>query len=412
MARVAVVAGWIAACAVLSAGARAQAPSVAPQAGAQAQTQAPPPSGTVTGQVIAQDTQVPARFAQVMLQGVSPASGGEVGSGASGTNRVIGGGFVGALGGSVMTTTGVDGTFTAVDVAPGDYYVMASAPGYIPERALLTAEVAAGADPADLLARIPMVHVGADSVSSVTVTIERGGTLAGKVVWEDGSPVAGVSINATLTGVATTLPAVLQAIRSPGAPAFTTTDDRGGFRLSGLPTGEYLVQVMLQDRPQFGQFGGFPRGVRMGSTLRIYSPGVFRKTEAKPVSVEAGVERDDLRMVINLHGLHTVSGQAGSVASGLSVESGRVTLVDSSDNSLMLAGSIDDHGDFSIAYVPPGNYTLRVFGASTRPEGAYRGRDSQQTPATSFQQFSEPVVVSDADVSGISAMLTPAQSSQ
>jgi hypothetical protein len=309
-----------------------------------------------------------------------------------------------------VTTTGVDGTFVAVNVAPGDYYVTASAPGYISERALLTAEVAAGADPADLLARIPVVHVGADSVVSVTLTMERGGTLAGRVVWEDGSPATGVSVLATPSGATTKLPAVLEAIRWISAPTFAMTDDRGGFRLSGLATGDYLVQAMIQDRPQFGgQFeGGFMRG-GMSSSLRIYSPGVFHKADAKPVTVQAGVERDDLRIVIDLQGLHTVSGHAGSVTSGLSVESGRVTLMDPNDPSLMLFGSVDEHGDFAVPYVPPGSYTLRVFGASTQPPTVNRGRDSQQATGTSFQQFSEPIVVSDADVSGVSAMLTAAQ---
>lgn len=389
--------------------ARAQQPVPAVQSA----PTAPPPTGTVTGQVIAQDTQLPARFAQVTLQSVASASGGG-NSGGFGSGGNFGGGF----GGSVQTRTGVDGTFEANNVAPGDYYVMASAPGYIPERSLLLAQVAAGADPADLLARIPVVHVGPDSVSSVTVTMERGGTVAGRVVWEDGSPAAGLPITATLattTGsAAPTLPPALQQIRSPSAPAFATTDDRGAFRISGLPSGDYLVQAVVQDRPQFGGLGGFgglARG-RGGSIIRVYSPGVFHKADAKPLPVNAGDERNDLRLVIDLRGLHTVSGHAGSTAAGQSVESGRVTLVDATDNSLSLNGSIDAHGDFSIEFVPPGNYTLQVSGASSQAFGGYRGRGSLQTPAVSFQTSSQAVVVSDTDVTGVSAMLTPTQSAQ
>jgi hypothetical protein len=361
----------------------------------QSATGAAQPTGTVTGQVIAQDTQLPARFAQITLQNANSAAGG-------------GGGF----GGSLQARTGVDGTFEA-NVAPGDYYVMASAPGYSPERSLLLADVAAGADPADLLARIPVVHVGPDSVNSVIVSMERGGTIAGRVLWEDGSPAAGISVVAMLNGPTATLPAALQQIRSSSVIPFGITDDRGAYRLSGLTTGDYVVQALIQDRPQFGGFGGFggafSRG-RGGSSIRVYSPGVFHKADAKPIAVRAGEEHDDLRFVIDLRGLHMVSGHATSVSAGQSIESGRVRLVDPTDNSLNLNGLIDAHGDFSVAYVPPGSYTLEVSGASTQASTNYRGRGGALTSSASFQPLSQPLVVSDTDVTGVSAMLTPAAS--
>jgi hypothetical protein len=361
---------------------------------------APPATGSVTGQVIAQDTQLPARFAQVTLQSVGAASGGGGGGGF--------GGFGGGFGGSVQARTGVDGTFEAGNVAPGDYYVMAWAPGYVPERSLLTAQVMAGADANDLLGQIPVVHVGADSISSVTVTMVRGGTIAGRLVWEDGSPATGVSVLAPLSGAAVTLPAALQQIRSTGAGGFGTTDDKGGFRLSGLATGDYLLQAVIQDRPQFG---GFARPARQGSAIRVYAPGVFRKADAKPISIRAGEERGDVRVVIDLRGLHTVSGHATSVTAGQSVETGRVMLVDPSDNSLSLTGAIDAKGEFTVQYVPPGNYTLEIAGASTEANGMYRGRGGFQSSGVSFQPFSQPVVVGDTDVTGVAAALTPVQSS-
>ncbi len=359
------------------------------------QAQSAQPEGTVTGQVISQDTQLPVRFAQVLLQSVSSVSA-DAENGDGGRFR--------AFGGSASTVTGADGSFTATDVAPGDYYVTAAAAGYIPERSLLTAAVAAGADPADLLARLPVVHVSADSISSVTLSLQRGGAIAGRVLWEDGSPAGGVSISAPLT-TAVTLPAALQQIRSPGPSGNATTDDRGAFRLSGLAPGQYLVQAVIQNR---AQFGGMNMGRQTGSAIRVYAPGVFHKADAKPLSIRAGEERDEAPLVIDLHGLHTVSGHVTSVTAGLSVASGHVTLLDPNDSSLRLAGSVDDHGEFTVQYVPPGNYTLQIAGASTEASTGYRER----TPAgsTSFQSFSEPVSVSDNDLTGVTAALTPGAS--
>jgi len=83
-----------------------------------------PPVGSVTGHVIAQDTQKPVRFAQVTLQSVAAAAGGDEPRGGGG-------------GGVASTRTDEEGNFTAANVAPGDYYVTAMAAGYISERAEL-----------------------------------------------------------------------------------------------------------------------------------------------------------------------------------------------------------------------------------------------------------------------------------
>jgi hypothetical protein len=377
-------------------------------AGAQAQDGPPPqaqaaqPMGTVTGRVVAQDTQQPARFAMVMLQNVATAA-----NEGDGQERRLGGG-------SMNTRTDAEGNFTLEGVAPGDYYATASAPGYIPLRMLLQAAVSAGADPASLLKTIPQVHVDVQGTSSVTVMLERGGTISGRVAWEDGSPAAGISVNAvaaaatgasaSLTGAAQ-LPPVLQGIQSPGGgQTFAMTDDRGAFRIAGLPAGDYLLRSVIQQPTQQG--GG--RGFNYTSPIRVYSPGVFRKADAKAITVKAGEERTDVRMVIDLRSLRTVSGHAGSTSAGQSVASGRVALADPNDSDLQLVGSIGPNGDFSVRYVPAGNYTLRVSGASSQAATG-RGRGSSEG-AVFFQQFTQPVVVSDTDVTGVGVTLTPVAS--
>jgi hypothetical protein len=310
----------------------------------------------------------------------------------------------------------VDGTFTMSGVAPGDYYVTAGAQGYIPERALLEAAVAAGADPADLLARIPVVHVTADSTSSINVTMQRGGVLAGRVFWEDGSAAAGVSVSVTPSVPLPALPASLQMIRSPIFSSTTAvTDDRGAFRIAGIAAGEYLLQATIESRGGFGGFGGFGRGQQIVSTIRIYAPGTFHKASAKPITVRNGEERDDVRLVIDLRGLHTVSGQATSASSTQTVASGRVTLRDPTDPSLQLMGSIEPDGSFRVRYVPPGSYTLQIGGASTQASRVFGGLGrgggrpgdggTSGSGGTAFQPFTMPVTVTDSDLTGVAAPL-------
>jgi hypothetical protein len=351
-----------------------------------------------------QDTQRPARFADVMLQGVAATASDDP----QGFRENFGGGFFG--GGGTQTRTDVDGTFSLSGVAPGDYYVTAGGSGYVSERSLLQAAVAAGADPATLLARIPVVHVVADANSSINVTMQRGGALSGRVVWEDGSPAAGIPVSAVLNVAAATLPSSLQMIRSPGANSSSAfTDDRGVFRIAGMAAGDYLLEAILQTR---GQFGGGPRQQQALSTVRVYSPGTFHKAAAKPITVHTGEERDDVRMTIDLRGLHSVAGHASSSGAGQNVASGRVTLTDPTDSALQLMGSIQADGTFTVRYVPPGSYTLQITGASTQANSGFGGRGrGGGTPSggTSFQPLSMAITVTDGDLTGVAAMLTPVQ---
>jgi hypothetical protein len=351
-------------------------------------------SGTVTGKVIAQDTQQPARFAQVFLRGVEPTEGA-----ARGARQIF-------------LRTDVEGNFTATNVEPGDYYVTASATGYISERNLLQAKLSAGADPAALLAQVPVVHVTAGGSSAVTVNIERGGSIAGRVQWEDGSPASGLSMTAASPNTAPQseqLGPLVQLVHGLSGPVsasnFAVTDDRGAFRISGLPTGDYLLRVQIQPTTQQGGSG---RPFQFLSPIVVYAPGVFRRTDAKPVSLKAGDERDDVRMVIDLRSLHTVSGTVLSSNPSQTVASGRVILADSVDPTLQVFSSIQPDGSFALRYVPAGNYTLRVEGASTNASPSRLGNGNAGS-SVSFQPFQQAQIVGDTDISGLALTLSPVQ---
>jgi len=241
----------------------------------------------------------------------------------------------------------------------------------------------------------------------VTVTMQRGGTISGRIVWEDGSPAAGLTVQAVSTDANVALPTALAAIQSPGVQTSAATDDRGGFRVSGLPSGNYVVMTVIQNRA----VGGFQRG-GPPTAIRVYGSGFFHKADAKPINVRAGDERSDVRMVIDLHALRTVTGHATANSPGLSVASGRVSLTDSTDTTLQMQGTIDANGQFVVKYVPPGTYTLQVSGASTTPGSQFgnRGpRGTGSTPGVSFQPFSQPVTVGDTDLSGVAVALTASQ---
>jgi hypothetical protein len=358
---------------------------------AQQQAGAPAPTASVTGTVIFGDTQRPARFVQVDLQAIPSAS-------ASNDNRGRGFG-----GGGGFARTGLDGTFAIANVAPGDYWVLATAPGYVSERTLLQAGVNAGATAADLMTQMPTVHVSTSGSGSITLTLVRGAALSGRLQWEDGSPATGVDVVADPAVTPAALPAPLNSLRAYSTTR-ATTDDRGAFRLLGLASGDYVLEVQLHPTVQFG--GG---GRGYANMIRVYAPGVFRKADAKPITIKAGDERDDLRMVLNLSKLRTVSGHVNSAVAGFNVLSGRVSLVDTTDATVQLSGTINASGDFSILYVPAGTYTLSAQGSTQAVTMGYRGRGGATTSGTTFQPYTQTLTVGDTDVTGMGINLLSAQ---
>jgi len=93
-------------------------------------------TGSVSGHVTCADTQRPARFAHVVLFGV-PAEVTDYKKpdpDADSTAQVMAmATAMKTLGKTkmVQVQTGTDGSYVATDVAPGDYYLFAAAPGYI-----------------------------------------------------------------------------------------------------------------------------------------------------------------------------------------------------------------------------------------------------------------------------------------
>ena len=221
-------------------------------------------SGVVTGHVYLDDTKAPARKATVYLAPVA-----ELQSDLQPESR--GGSNVGPV--SLIVETQFDGRFTFTHVARGSYYVVATCPGYIsPLLALSLAKARSKHDRTPLganqrvakekvLQSMPVLDVKSDLPTDADVVLERGGAVSGTVSYDDYGPAAGIRvevlarmmsdgketwdpIDSTLNGTSFTLP--------------VTTDDRGKYRISGLPTGEYVVvaDAEFSDRKSYISLSG------------------------------------------------------------------------------------------------------------------------------------------------------------
>jgi hypothetical protein len=118
------------------------------------------------------------------------------------------------------------------------------------------------------------------TVSNVDFSLARGGVITGRVTDGDGRPVIAERISLTM------MDANGQPQPFSGGNRFGyETDDRGIYRIYGLPAGRYLVSAGGGDRP------GVSRRIRYPQT---YYPDVVEQEQAKPVDVRTDFSAEDI----------------------------------------------------------------------------------------------------------------------
>jgi hypothetical protein len=326
-----------------------------------AQKPAEEPTSTVSGRVFCSDTNVPARRATVMLEPVDVAEALKSGPEPHYSFR------------GERVQTALDGSFSIHRVDPGTYYVVASQPGYLSPLAALydpppeptPAQPEGTRKPAAISA--PRITVQAGLPVSVNINLERGASVSGTVLFDDGSPASGLTVT-VLTREKNTWSQSTEPQPFGGIHGLSTTDDQGNYRIAGLQPRKYLVQVML-DRSavsfQFNEHGGSSSSSSSGDFLAFYSGGKSRRSDAVPFSLSAGEDRHGEDLQIPLSKLHTIRGSILAAHDGHVLNAASVGLLYADDKSPLSSTSLSrDDQDFSFSYVPEGDYILQVDGAA------------------------------------------------
>jgi hypothetical protein len=320
----------------------------------------------------------------------------------------------------MQSQTDVNGNFFASGVAPGDYYVFASVSGYVQPKNIMLAAYEAGADLRKPVRGIPIVHVVSERPSQVDLTVERGAALSGKVMWDDGSPAARVMVSIiTEKDKRQELPPQFGGI-SFAEGLLTATDDLGHFRIAGMVPGEYLLKASLQTNGRMTVQKGVTNMKEMDgdSPLTAYAPAAFHQADAKKITLHAAEERGDVELTINLSGLHSVSGRVMSLEDHHGINSGRIRLEDTQDKEFSRSTGVDANGEFTVTFVHPGTYNLRVTDAADTERHNEKPTKEEPLPnATeitlrSYADGKQAVIVTDSDVTGQTLELVPAKTAK
>jgi hypothetical protein len=286
------------------------------------------------------------------------------------------------VGGALVTISGMsalrlviaeaDGSFEIEGLPEGRYRLETGKPGYVAPHATTVADIHDSR----------MVEATGD-VPAMDVVLSRGGVITGTVVDAAGEPLQGVLVRA------------MHLHRQGGRPMAIRsgwqrmTDDRGQFRLFGLPTGSFLL-VMTLDAIELGSGAG-----RDLSLVPIYYPGTNRPAAAQALEVEAGREFENIHLTFTAFSGSRVSGKAVDASAEPLV--GRVVLLLSARSGSIApelrSAPVAPDGSFEFPNVPPGDYVVHALGA--------RG------PGRSAEFGVEYVSVGDSDPPGLSLKTSP-----
>lgn len=297
---------------------------------------------------------------------------------------------IAAYGGDVVGTnrraaaqaiTDGEGRYRLFGLAAGTYQVSALAPNYAP------------AEPASLSSFGPtsgvsksIVLAPAENVEDIDLKLVRGGVITGRVKDAEGKPVVEQRI-------------ALAPVDENGAPAKTQgpspfnsqmylTDDRGVYRIYGLPAGHYKVSV-----------GSDPTRGAMSTGSHIYYPLTFYgdvtdQAKAAVVELSEGGEAANIDIQVGRRGdTYVASGHIIDADSGQPIPGLRFSYGPSPKNQpyfsgFMIGVATNANGEFRIEGLEPGRYGVSVSS----------GFDLESTNVYSDPAFFE---VTDGDVSNI-----------
>ena len=290
-----------------------------------------PPKGSavVKGQVIASGSGTPVRRAQVRVMTLDGSGGGGV------------------------TSTDNNGNFEVRELPAGRYNISVSKGGFVTGQFGQRRPGEPGT-PIDL--------GEGQMAEKVNFILSRGGVISGRIVDDAGEPVSGTNVSAMRFQF---MAGTRRLVPGGGEGSTDRTDDQGGYRLYGLPPGEYFVSANNRNN----MMGG-PMMVGMSNTepdgfAPTYFPGTPNLGEATRIALKAGQEMSGAHFALIVARMAKIRGRVLS-SRGEPVGARSMLMLQSADPAMGMAfmntmnSMIAPDGAFEFLNVAPGRYNLQV----------------------------------------------------
>jgi uncharacterized protein (DUF2141 family) len=222
------------------------------------------------------------------------------------------------------------------------------------------------------------------------LTMPRGGVITGTILDEFGDPSFGVSVRATRY-------AFRGGVRTLVAAGTATTDDRGMYRITALLPGEYIVSAQSRETAAMDAMRAVELRARVELDVMraqgyetswraapappadpvdayavVYYPGSSAGAAATSIALGIGEEKPGIDLQLRRVPVASISGM-GVSHDGPQGQELNVQLLDR-DQLLPMHGirstTARADGRFTFTAVPPGQYTITVFGTAGGPVAA------------------------------------------
>ena len=308
---------------------------------------------------------------------------------------------------SRTTPTNARGEFRFNEVVAGSYFVVADMPGIVsPLSAFSITELGVGGSH---YAEYTRVTVDGKNASRCEIKVVRAGTIKGTITYDDKEPVVNARVIVYRRGGDTLAPFFLPRV---------VTNDRGMYRLDGLPEGEYFVGLANGETAAASESGN---AREVAGLTNAFYPGVRSLAEAKAIQVHEGSEVSDISFTLNEDDLHEISGIVKWRGSDDPIAEGGLSLrrkdgvnadvslpdfmrlaSDSEDDeflfgmlpflmmSMPATQEVKEKGEWTFKDVPPGTYIATAFAQLRRPPDSGEKKEldpSQPPPLTEDPRF-------------------------
>lgn len=216
-----------------------------------------------------------------------------------------------------------------------------------------------------LLSTFPQVLVRASSVAREDAVLRRASAITGRVTVDIGGTIDPNYVTATL--VSSSLLGNLEGREDQKLTGFSrrgVIDDRGIYRIAGLPAGKYRLSVRVSeayyDQPKVNGTSFIAQPQRTGTaTLTVHAAEAFTESDAKLVEVRDGEEVSDADLSIPRRMLYSIGGtvtQGGTPVAGAAIIIQRQGKKEQDYSS---AVSISD-GSYRFDLLPAGVYSVEA----------------------------------------------------
>jgi hypothetical protein len=269
------------------------------------------------------------------------------------------------------TITDEAGRFQLTHVPAGRYFIQALAPAFIGPKYQMSVRDGKAINLAD-----------GETVEGVDIALARGGVITGKVIDANGQPLVleNVQVTRLIEG------GQKGQLYLPDYFMFAT-DDRGVYRLFGVPPGRYIVGVGVDERESYARSG-------LGKSYHAltYHPNVTDESKAKIVEVTSGGEAAGVDITLGQAAKayqasgRIVDAETGKPVAGINYGYGSLNEDKSYFESEVTTDSTSNlRGEFRLEGIMPGHY-----GAFAAPTGE-----------NSFYSDPARFEITDSDVTGL-----------